>query len=237
MKQKLLKPDGTEIVDLDRVMGHSFYLGRENVLRDIFDTTNIKSIMVICLSNIYPLYPEDDVENWLVQRVSDYSAVENFETASSLLQQLTLARVDNKRTDEQEEKILELVLKVIYATEEKYSLRESFRKALDILAGVIERHPSLYSLCDDSVRVLLKRLFLNYQEGVEYGILTNIVVLVGSANDNYLLPCIKDFYQKEMEKSAKFQITPFSAAHNDEWYRLLAICSHVIANLEEDTEQ
>ena len=238
MKQKLLKPDGTEMVNLDEAVRSPISpFADTELLKNTFDNSNVTGIMARCLVEIYPICPEDDIEKWLIQRINDYSAVKNFETAVDLLWQLTLAEVDKKRTDEQEEKILDLTLKIIRATEEEYAFRESLKKALDILLGIIKRHPSLYSLRDDSVRVLLKRLFLKYQEGGEWNILTNIAILAGSMNDKYLLPSFKDFCQKEKEALRESPISVFYLTHNSERYLFLEILFHVIANLEKDTGQ
>lgn len=233
MKMKQIppqKPDGRLLTSVnDPEWGMLTAMG-------IFDETNITEVMKKCMLLIYPLYPEDDTSDWLIQKANEYIAVQNFEIAVDLLQRLTLARVDSERTDRQEEEILELTLKIIHLTEEEYGFRENFKEALDILFGIIERHPLLYG-CGGSISVLLKRLFLSYQEGVEYDVLTKIVILAGSANDEYLLPCVKDFYQRTIEGFRDIGITPFFATHNNEWYRLLAICSHMIITLEEDARQ
>ena len=238
MKQKLLKPDGTEMVNLDEAVRSPISpFADTELLKNTFDNSNVTGIMARCLVEIYPICPEDDIEKWLIQRINDYSAVKNFETAVDLLWQLTLAEVDSKRTDKQEEEILELTLKIIYATEEEYEFRESLKKALNILVGIIKRHSSLYSLHDDSVRVLLERLFLNYQEEVEYDILINIAILAGSMNDEYLLPSFKDFCRKEREALRKLPTSVFSLTHNNERYLFLGMLFHVVANLEKDTGQ
>ena len=238
MRQKLLKPDGTEIVDLEEAVRSPISpFADKKLLMRTFDSSNVADIMARCLVEIYPICQGDDIEKRLTQRVNDYIAVENFEIAVNLLWQLTLAEVDRKRTDKQEERIFELTLKIIRATEEKYAHRESFEKALDILVGIIRRHPSLYSLRDDSVRVLLKRLFLSYQEGVEYDILTNIAILAGSMNDKYLLSFFRDFYQKEKEALRGVPTGVFYLTHNNERYLLLGMLFHIIANFEEDMGQ
>ena len=111
MRQKL-KPDGTEIVDLDRVMREPILVTGRKLLMDTFDNSNTADIMRRCLLNIYPLCHGDDTEKWLIQRVNSYSAVKNFEIATDLLRQLTLAKVDSERTDEQEEEFLGLTLEI-----------------------------------------------------------------------------------------------------------------------------
>ena len=238
MDQKRLKPDGTEMVDLEEAIRSPVStFANTKLLMSTFDSSNVADIMTRCLTEIYPVCQGDDIEKWLVQRVNDYIAVENFETAVDLLWQLTLVEVDRRRSDEQEERIFELTLKIIYATEEEYAHRESFKRVLGILVGIIRRHTSLYSLHDDSVRVLLKRLFLSYQEGVEYDILMNIAILAGSMNDKYLLPSFKDFCQKEREALRGVPASVFYLTHNNERYLLLGMVIHIVVNLEEDEGQ
>ena len=180
------KPDGTKIVSLNTE--------DPDILMDIFDKTNVAEVMKKCLEKIYPLWAGDRREEWLIQRINDYVAVENFEIATDLLQRLTLAKIDSERTDEQEKRIFDLTLEIINLTRQKYDFRESLGKALNVLSTIIRYHPSLYN----DKRLSMKDFLIKYQESMsskDYNALSAILRIIVEVKDSSLIEDLEKLLQ------------------------------------------
>jgi len=224
------KPDGRILVSVDNPQ-----YGMQTLM-DIFDEINIIEVMERCISSIHPLYPEDDTNSWLIQRTNDYIAVQNFEMAVNLLRQLTLARVDSERTDEQEERIFELTLKIIHLTEEKYEFRESFSKALKILSVIIRNHPSLYESYGEGMSVMLKRFLKRYQEesisSKDYSALAGMLCIIAKVEDKSLVEDLKNLFQKEARGLVGFNLDYLD--DHREYYNIVGRLAVTVCVLQKD---
>lgn len=215
------KPNGIKIVKLSDN-------NDMDILMNIFDETSVAEVMKICIEKIYPFWPEDRTEDWLIKRVNDYASVQNFETATDLLQQLTLGKIDSERTDEQEKRIFDLTIEIINLTRQKYDFRESFGKALGALSMIIRNHPLFYN----DKRLSLKDFLKEYQESIsrdDYNALSAILQIIATVKDTSFI----DDLEKLLQIEAPTGLNPDYLDEHGEYYNITGRLSTTIIAIKE----
>jgi hypothetical protein len=211
------KPNGNKIVKLSDK-------NDKDILMKIFDKTNVAEVMKICLQEIYSFWPEDEVENWLIKRINEYAAVENFEIATDLLQRLTLEGIESKRTDKQEKRVFDLTLTMIDLIKREYDFTKSLGKALKALSVIIRYHPDLYN----DKRVSLKDFLKKYQKSMgrdDYEALSAILQIIATVKDMSFTEDIEKLFQREASVGFGFGTSEFQ-------YNIIGKLAATITTLE-----